>query len=115
MTVHSQEPAHPTAFTASHGLTVCGVESSSEMSYMSRSRFCSLDPNHVDDPDSPHVAYEGHIVTGHGRNVIWLGPWVDGRPYKGQQTDRLQDEWDRRWDDPIWLAEQERMWESYTD
>lgn len=90
--------------TAPDGRVVCGVESTAEQSFMAGGRYCSLDPDHVSDPDSPHLSYEMHHVTGHGRDVVWLGPWADGRAWQGEQAQRLQAQWLDRHTDPVYLA-----------
>lgn len=71
------------------------VESTASMSYMAGGRYCSLPEGH----EGPHVAYSNHTVTDNGREVIWLGPWADGREYQGEQCDRLQEEWEQRYDE----------------
>jgi hypothetical protein len=38
---------------------------------------CSLPKNH----EGAHVAYVAHRVTGRREDVIWFGPWMDGRDY----------------------------------
>jgi hypothetical protein len=70
----------------------CMVESYSEHGWMSGGRYCSLDTGH----EGPHIAYSEHHVTGDGRDVIWLGPWEDGRPWECAETDRLWEEWELR-------------------
>lgn len=55
-------------------------------------RKCSLPVGH----EGQHIAYVAHQVTGNGADVYYLGPWSDGRPYKGALTDRLQEEWFNR-------------------
>jgi hypothetical protein len=73
---------------------LCMVENDAIYSFMAGGRYCSLPEGH----DGPHIAYSRHNVTGNGADVIWLGPWADSREYRGEQADRLQDEWERRYE-----------------
>lgn len=82
--------------TTPDGEKVCGEESTAQYAYMAGGRYCSLPPEHVNDPGSSHIAYHKHQVTGNGIDVIWLGPWEDGRPYQGPESERLQAEWNNR-------------------
>jgi len=70
----------------------CLVESTARYAFMARGRYCSLPKGH----EGQHIAYSRHQVTGHGADVIWLGPWVDDRAWQGAETDRLQSEWENR-------------------
>lgn len=81
---------------------VCGMGNDGGYAYNSDRYFCSLAPGHGDDV--PHRAYRNHVVTGKGRDILWLGPWNDKTPWEDAESERLADEWANRWDDPEWLA-----------
>jgi len=58
-----------------------------------RTKYCSLPKGH-DPAIDPHRAWVGHVITGQGKDVMWLGPWADGTAFRDAEADRLQDEWE---------------------
>lgn len=69
-------------------MALCMMESAPSFSF-ARTWYCSKDMGHEDG----HVAYAEHIVTDCGRDVVWLGPWKDGRVIDGPEEHRLSEEW----------------------
>lgn len=71
---------------------ICEAESDNGGAGWVRTFTCSLDEGH----DGPHRAYWNHEVTGNGRDVCWLGPWIDETPWEDEESERLYEEWINR-------------------
>lgn len=66
--------------------------------FLSRRSYCSKPKGH-DPKKDPHVAYNNHVFTGKGEDVMYLGPWDDDPTrdvWDNEEANRLHDEWSNR-------------------